>query len=171
MNFWNSGLRSILLVALFLTVPISCAKQANHDHSQHSHSHPGATTQHHHDASSDHSPAVTAQNYADAVKQMQARMASLDAILKSGKYDDVHKDTEAIRKLCGSLGELAAAQNSLVPKDKVKEVTDMAAELSKASRSFHSAAHDEDLPQVKEHYAHMGKLIESLSAYARASGS
>jgi len=97
---------------------------------------------------------------------VRSPLPSLDAIIKSGKYDDVHKDSEAIRQLCGSLGELAAAQNSSVPRDKVKDVVQIANELSAASRSFHSAAHDEDLAQVKEHYAHMGKLVESLAAYA-----
>src|SRR6058998_752003 len=105
------------------TLPVSCAKQPDHDHVQHDHGDHAAMSQHHHDATSDQSQAVMAHSFADAVKQMQARMISLDAIMKSGKYDEVHNDSEAIRKLCASLGELAAAQNSLVPKDKVNEVT------------------------------------------------
>ena len=167
MNFWKSSIgTSMVVAAVALTLPVSCAKQADHDHMQHDHMDHDAMSQHHHDAASDESSAVMAHSYADAVKQMQARMTSLDAIMKSGKYDEVHNDAEAIRKLCGSIGELADAQNSPVPKDKVKEVTDLAAELSAAARSFHNASHDEDLPQVKQHYAHMKRLVDSLAAYA-----
>ena len=169
MNLLKSSIgTSMVVAAVALTLPVSCAKQADHDHMQHDRADHAAMSQHQHDAISDQSPAVMAQTYADAVKQMQARMTSLDAIMKSGKYDEVHTDSEAIRKLCSSIGELAAAQNTPVPKDKVKEVTDMAAELSAAARSFHSASHDEDLPQVKEHYAHMKRLVDSLAQYARA---
>ena len=146
---------------LSLMVSLSCAKQTTPDHPDHAAMHDHSN----HSAMPDGSATPAAQSYADAVKQIQSRMTSLDALVKAGKYDDVHKDSEAIRQLCGSLGDLAAAQNSPVPKDKVKEVTESAKELSAATRSFHGAAHDEDLPQVKEHYAHMGKLIESLAAY------
>ena len=167
MNFWKGNIGGSMVVAvLALTIPVSCAKQADHDHMQHDQSSHAGTSDHHH-PTSDQSPKPAAQSYADAVKQIQSRMASLDAIIKSGKYDEVHKDSEGIRQLCGSLGELAASQNSPVPKDKVKDVIQIANELSAASRSFHSAAHDDDLPQIKEHYAHMGTLVESLAAYAR----
>ncbi len=169
MNFWKSTIGTSMVVAVVaLTLPVSCAKQADHDHMQHDHSDHADMSHHHHDdATSDQSTKPVAQSYADAVKQIQSHMTSLDAIMKSGKYDDVHKDSEAIRQLCASLAQLAAAENSPVPKEKVKDVTEMANELSAASRSFHSAAHDEDLPQVKEHYAHMTRLVESLAQYAR----
>ena len=169
MNFLKSSVGTSMVVAIVaLTLPVSCAKQADHDHMQHDHTDHDAMSHHHHDAASDESSAVMAHSYADAVKQMQARMTSLDAIMKSGKYDEVHNDSEAIRKLCNSIGDLAAAQNSPVPKDKVKEVTDTATELSAAARSFHGASHDEDLPQVKEHYAHMKRLVDSLAQYVRS---
>lgn len=148
---------STVLVVLMLMGPVSCTKAAKHDHSAHDHAD--------HAPTADQSAAPAAQNYADAVKQLQARMASLDAILRSGEYDDVHKDSVAIRKLCDSIGALAAAPNSGVPKEKVTEVTAAAKELSAATHSFHGSAHDEDLPQVKQLYARMGKLIESLAAY------
>lgn len=168
MNIWKSSIGTSMVVAVVaLTLPVSCAKQADHDHMQHDQPDHADMSHHHHEETSDQSSAVMAHSYADAVKQMQARMTSLDAMMKSGKYDEVHNDSEAIRKLCSSIGELAAAQNSPVPKDKVKEVTDIAAELSAASKSFHSASHDEDLPQVKEHYAHMKRLVDSLAQYAR----
>src|SRR5437667_11410663 len=152
MNFWKGNIGGSMVVALVaVTLPVSCAKQADHDHMQHDHMDHDAMSHHRHDATTEQSSTVMAHSYADAVKQMQARMTSLDAIIKSGKYDEVHKDSEAIRQLCGSLGELAASQNSPVPKDKVKDVIQIANELSAASRSFHSSAHDDDLPQIKAH--------------------
>ena len=124
-----------------------------------------------HAAASDDSGATAttapaAENYADALAQIRTHMTSLDAILKSGDYDAVHKDSVAIGKLGKSLGALASEQGSPVPKDKVTDVTAAGTELAAASRSFHSAAHEPDLPKVKEHYAHMGKLVESLARYA-----
>lgn len=160
-KFWKPVVGgSTVLAALILSGPVSCTKAAKHDHS--AHDRPGDS------AMSDHSPATAApaaRNYADAIEQLRTRMTSLDAIVKSGEYDDVHKDSVAIGKLCGSLGAMAAAPNSSVPRDKVTEVTAAATELSAAARSFHSAAHDEDLPQVKAHYAHMSRLVHSLAAY------
>src|SRR5205823_5421642 len=94
-----------------------------------------------------------ARTYGEAIKQMQTLVTSLDATVKSGKYDAVHHDADALRKLCASLPELAAAKDSPVPGDKVKEVSEAAQQLSTAAHEFHEAAHDEDLPHVKEHYA------------------
>jgi hypothetical protein len=136
-------------------MPLSCAKQDTHEHHDHSMMHDD----------SHHSAMPAAQSYGDAVRQMRALLASMDAKIKAGKYDDVHHDAEALRSLCNSLGELAAARNSPVPRDKVNEVTETAKELSAAGNSFHKAAHAEDLPQVKEHYAHMVKLVDSFARY------
>ena len=158
MKFWKLVIGGpTILAILVLSGGVSCTKQAKHDHSAHDHLD--------HAAAPDESAVPAAQNYADAVKQLRARMTSLDAILKSGEYDKVHKDSVAIGKLGKSIGSLAAAPNSPVPKDQVKEVTAAGTELFAASRSFHGAAHEEDLPQVKEHYAQMGELVESLAQH------
>lgn len=164
MKFWKPAVGgSAVLAALVLSGPASCTKAAKHDPAAHDHSG--------HSAMSDHStsPAATtapaARDYADAMEQLRARMTSLDVILKSGEYDDVHKDSVAIGRLGKSLGALAGAPNSPVPKDKVADVTAAGTELAAAARSFHSAAHESDLPKVREDYAHMGELVESLARY------
>ena len=155
-GFTNCGAAALAL--LMSMGPLSCRDQAKHDHSAHEHSDRGAV--------GGDPAAPAAGTYADAVGEIRTRMTSLDAILKSGDYDSVHKDSVAIGRLCKSLPGLAAAPNSGVPKDRVKDVTDAAAELATVSREFHSAAHDEDAVRVKEHYAHMGRLVESLAEHS-----
>ena len=165
-------------LALILVGPISCAKDqaaatpteahpghdhaAMQDHGAAGHEHSASTH-----GSSAHAAeeAVAANNYADAVKQIQSRMASLDAIIKSGDYDAVHKDCVAIGKLGESIGDLAAAQDSGVPKDKVESLRDAGKELATAQKSLHKAAHGDVLTTVKEQYVRMGKLLESFANY------
>lgn len=163
-------------LSLMLAGPISCAKNAQPGNDEHEHATPQSgeipyATSHHDHADghtrADHAvePSATARNYADAVKQLQARLASLDTIIKSGQYDDVHKDCVAIGELGGSIGALATAEDSGVPKDKVESLRAAGKELADASRSLHKAAHSDDLATVKAEYAHMGKLIDSLATY------
>ena len=182
MKLWNPAVGgSTILGALMFAGPASCAKDAKddaakHDHAKHGHAKHGHAKHGHsgHSATSDHSGAApttapAARNYADAIRQFRMRMASLDAILKSGDYDGVHKDSVAIAKLGDSLGALAAAPGSPVPRDRVKDVTTAGTELAAAARSFHSAAHDEDLATVKADYARMGTLIDSLARHVAGS--
>ena len=173
MKFWKPAVGgSTVLAALILAGPASCAKDAKDDGAaKHDHAAHGPSG---HSATSDHSGAApttapAARNYADAIKRFRARMASLDAILKSGDYDAVHKDSVAIGKLGDSLGALAAAPGSPVLRDQVEAVTAAGKELAAAARSFHSAAHDEDLATVKADYARMGKLIDSLARHVPGS--
>ena len=168
----NSAMNWIVTTILGMVVTLSGCKSnddSDHDHAaKHGHSakhdHPG------HGAPSDHAGATSttapaAQNYADAIHEFRTHMASLAAILKSGDYDGVHKDSVAIGKLGESIGTLAAAQGSPVPSDNLKDVKAAGTELAAAARSFHKAAHNDDLPRVKADYAQMGKLIDSLARH------
>ena len=160
----TSGKLAVSAAALVLVAAVSCNSKprqdrTGHDHGSHDHSTGGA-------ASGDAAATAPAtRDYADAVAQLRAQMASLDAILKSGDYDGVHKDSVAIGKIGQSIGALAAAKGSPVPKVKVTEVTAEGQELAAAARSFHHAAHEPDLPKVNEHYAHMRKLIDGLALH------
>ena len=162
MKSWKPVVSGLTALSVFvLAGTVSCAKQEKHDHSAHG---PSEQSQSH-----DPSVAPAAQSYADAVRQIRGHMASLDAIIKSGDYDAVHNDCVAIGRLSKSLAELAGRPNSPVPKDKLQEVSGAAGELAVAQRSLHSAAHDDDVPKVKEHYAHMGRLVESLARHSAGS--
>ena len=86
----------VALAVLVLSGPLSCAGQAKHDHSVHDHAD--------HSAAPDHSAGPVARDYADAIGQIQNHMTSLDAIMKAGKYDVVHKDCVATEKLSESIG-------------------------------------------------------------------
>lgn len=169
----KTAMTQIATTVLGMVVTLGGCKSGDHSDHDHAAKHDHAVKQDHsgHAATSDHSGATAttvpaAQNYADAIAQIRAHMTSLDTILKSGDYDAVHKDSVAIGTLGKSLGALATASNSPVPKGKVTDVTAAGTELAAASRSFHTAAHEPDLPKVKEHYAHMGQLVESLARYA-----
>ena len=173
MNTWKSvAAIPTVVAALSFTGPVSCSQEAKHDHKGHGHS--GHSAQHDqkahdhsgHSATSDGSAATPApRTYAEAIQRLRAHMMSLDAILKSGDHDAVHKDSVAIGKIGESLGALASAPGSPVPEDKVKDVTTAGAELKTASRTFHTAAHDADLATVKADYARMGKLVDSLARH------
>lgn len=167
----------VLLVA---TVPVfgmvSCSKKATRDQAVHGHEGRGAEAHaanpHAHSGHPSHSapdePAVVpAASYSDAVKRIQTHLASIDEIVKAGKYDDVHDDSEAIRKLCADVVKLAPTRDSGVPPERVQEVTAWANELSTASRSLHSAAHDDDVPRLREQYARMTRLLGSLQSFVR----
>ena len=109
--------------------------------------------------------APAARDYADAVAQLRARLASLDAIIASGDHDAVHKDCVAAGRLGNALGALAAAPGSPVPQDQVADVTASGKELAAAARSLHTAAHDDDLATVKKDRARMGQLVDSLARH------
>ena len=149
---------SLVMALMILAGPVSCSHEAKHNHKAHDHSR--------HSATSEESAATPApRRYADAIQQLRAHMMSLDAILKSGDHDAVHKDSVAIGKIGESLGALASAPDSPVPQSKVKDVTTTGAELKTASRIFHKAAHNDELATVNAEYARMGKLIDSLAQH------
>jgi hypothetical protein len=163
---WKRDSTVLSTLAFILAGSVSCAKDTKHDHAEHDHAAARDHSGGHGEASHHAAEApVTAQNFADAVKQLRGHMASLDVILKSGDYDGVHKDSVAIGKIGESVGSLASVQGSPVPHDRVKDVTAAGAELAAASRSFHKAAHNDDLATVKERYIRMGALIDSLARH------
>ena len=160
---WKRDSTVLSALALILAGPVSCAKDAKHDHAaarDHSGGHGSAS---HHGAEAP----VAARNFAEAVRQLQTRMASLDTIIKSGDYDGVHDDCVAIGKLGESLGALAATEASGVSKGKVSDVSAAGQELSTAARGLHKAAHNDQPATVKGEYARMVKLVESLGSLAR----
>ena len=151
---------------LILSGPLGCSGHTSHDHDHpHDHDHDHASHSH-----PDDSAAPVAGSYADAIQQMRTHMTSLDAIIKSGNYDAVHKDSVAISKLCDLIGGSGglAATNGSVPKDKLSEVSDSAKQLSEASRSLHHAAHAGDINQVRADYARMRELVDSLARYSQS---
>jgi hypothetical protein len=168
---------TIIVTAMLLAGPVGCGGNAKRDrpgdgHVTHQHAAGNHAAQGHAaHGQSGHSGdlATTApapRDYADAIAQLRAHMASLDSILKSGDYDAVHKDSVAICKIGESVGALAAAPGSHVPPEQVKAVTSDGAELSAKSRSFHKAAHSDDLATVRADFARMGQLIDSLELRA-----
>lgn len=151
----NSGMRHIggrILLALLLTVAMSCARQAT----------PGA----HED--SPVTPQATS-GYAETIKQIEARMASLDATVKAARYYAVHNDAEAIIELCDSLQKTAADPNSGVPRDKLATVTASAKELATAADEMHAAGHAGDVPRFQQRYADMVRIVGLLAQYGRGS--
>lgn len=108
-------------------------------------------------------PAPAPKSYADAVKNIQDRMKSIDTAIKAGKFKDTHPDAEAIIAVTKLLGELALADGSGVPKDKVKEVNKSAKDLAEMTDMFHDAADAGKADEAKGHYDHMVKLVESIS--------
>lgn len=143
---------SILLAVALLALAVSCSKQATHDnHAAHDHA--------------DHAAAPAPSGYAGAIKQIRTHMTSLNGIIASGSYKAVHNDAEAIVDICESMEKLAADPNSGVPRDKVSLVGQQAKELATASDAMHGAAHAGEVAKLKEHFAHMGRVVESLAQY------
>jgi hypothetical protein len=138
---------SVLLLAAWMFLPAPALRAAEDD--QHK----------------ENADAPKATSYSDGVKQIQDRMKSIAATIKAGKFKEAHKDAEAVIALSKSLGELALADKSGVPQDKVKEVNRSAKELAEAADSFHDAADDDKAKEANEHYAHMAKLVDALSQY------
>ena len=103
------------------------------------------------------------KTYAEAVKQIQDHMKSIDTAIKAGKVKDTHPDAEAIITLSKSLGELALADKSGVAKDKVKEVNKASKDLAEMTDSFHDAADAGKTEEAKKHYDHMVELVKTIS--------
>lgn len=103
------------------------------------------------------------KTYAEAVKQIQDRMKSIDTAIKAGKVKDTHPDAEAIITLSKSLGELALADKSGVPKDKVKDVNQASKDLAEMTDMFHDAADAGKTDEAKKHYDGMVKLVKTIS--------
>jgi PBP1b-binding outer membrane lipoprotein LpoB len=103
------------------------------------------------------------KTYAEAVKQIQDRMKSIDTAIKAGKLNDIDPEAKVIITLSQSLGELALADKSGVAKDKVKEVNQAAKDLAEMTDKCHDAADEGKADETKGHYASMVKLVKIIS--------
>lgn len=110
---------------------------------------------------------VAPKTYSEAVTQIQDHMKSIDTAIKAGKVKDTHEDAEAIITLSKSLGELALADKSGVPKDKVKEVNQTSKDLAEMTDMFHDAADAGKADEAKKHYDGMVKLVKTVSDYVK----
>lgn len=126
MNTWKfvSDIPAVV-AALVFTGPVSCSQDAKPD--QRAHDHTGHAAKHDHkahdhsgnSAASDESAATPApRTYADAIRQLRAHMVSLDAILKSGDHDAVHKDSVAMERSVSRLGRWLPRRTVLSRKTK-----------------------------------------------------
>ncbi|MBI2920662.1 MAG: hypothetical protein HYY18_06210 [Planctomycetes bacterium] len=113
---------AFLALAVFAT---GCGKED--DHSGHNHgkdAHGGTPVK------------VESKGFDDSIAQMEARLASIDALVASGKLDEVHKDAEAIQKLAEGLPEHAkgfAAEKATAIGAASKELAGFFAEIDEAA--------------------------------------
>ena len=134
--------RSSFLLTLAAGLAISVAAYAPSALAQHSH---GAGEQPgHKDDDHAHGEVAKAGSFADAAQRIAADVKAMDAALNSGgaggSVAGVSDKANAVATLAKTLGALALAKDSGVPREKVRDINLASKELAEAADNLHNIA-------------------------------
>ncbi len=107
---------------------------------------------------------VSSKGFDDSVAQMESRLKNIDALIASGKLDEVHKEAEVIRDLAKEM----PAQTQGWPADKASGVSDSSGKLAALFEEIDEAADGGKPDETKAATAKMRELVGKLKAFAPA---
>jgi hypothetical protein len=117
---------------------------------------PSALAQHGHgdqpgqkDDGHSHGEVTKAGSFADAANRIAADVKSMDAALAGGSIAGVSDKANSVATLAKTLGALALAKDSGVPRDKVKDINLASKELAEAADNLHNIADAGDVAKSK----------------------
>ena len=103
----------------------------------------------HKDGDHSHGEVAKAGSLADAAQRIAADMKAMDSALASGSLAGVSDKANAVATLAKTLGALALAKESGVPREKVKEINLASKELAETADNLHNIADAGDLAKSK----------------------
>jgi hypothetical protein len=100
-----------------------------------------------------HGEVAKAGSFADASLRIVADVKAIDVALAGGSIAGVSDKANAVATLAKTLGALALAKESGVPREKVKEINLASKELAEAADTLHNIADAGDLAKSKAAFA------------------
>lgn len=158
----KSTKRSILFLSLAAGLALSATAPAL---AQHSH---GAGQPGHKDDDHAHGEVAKAGSFADAAQRIAADVKAMDTALAGGSIAGVSDKANAVATLAKTLGALALAKDSGVPREKVKEINAAGKELAEAADNLHNIADAGDLAKSKAAFAPVKAAAAKVAALAPA---
>lgn len=130
----------VLSLILASGLALSTASMALAQHS-HGDDKPGAGGQPgHKDDGHAHGEVARAGSFADAAQRIAADVKAIDAALAGGSIAGVSDKANAVATLAKTMGALALAKESGVPREKVKDINLASKELAEAADNLHNIA-------------------------------
>lgn len=162
----NRSHLSVLSLVLMSGLALSIAPSAL---AQHSHGGGGAGDQPgHKDDGHSHGEVAKAGSFADAAQRIAADVKAMDSALAGGSVAGVSDKANAVATLAKTLGALALAKDSGVPREKVKEINTAGKELAEAADNLHNIADAGDVAKSKAAFAPMKAAAAKVAALAPA---
>lgn len=150
-----------LILASGITLSIAPSALAQHSHG--SDGQPG-----HKDDGHAHGEVAKAGSFADAAQRIAADVKAMDAALAGGSIAGVSDKANAVATLAKTLGALALAKDSGVPREKVKDINLAGKELAEAADNLHNLADAGDLAKSKAAFAPVKAAAAKVAALAPA---
>ncbi len=162
----NRSHLSVLSLVLMSGLALSIAPSAL---AQHSHGGGGAGDQPgHKDDGHSHGEVAKAGSFADAAQRIAADVKAMDSALAGGSVAGVSDKANAVATLAKTLGALALAKDSGVPREKVKEINTAGKELAEAADNLHNIADSGDVAKSKAAFAPVKAAAAKVAALAPA---
>jgi YHS domain-containing protein len=158
--------QSSFLLTLAAGLAISVAAPAAF--AQHSHGDDKPGQHGHKDDGHSHGEVAKAGSFADAAQRIAADVQAMDAALAGGSVAGVSDKANAVATLAKTMGALALAKESGVPREKVKEINAASKELAEAADNLHNIADAGDLAKSKAAFAPVKAAAAKVAALAPA---
>ncbi|MBX3316668.1 MAG: hypothetical protein KF902_07380 [Phycisphaeraceae bacterium] len=158
----------VLSLILASGLALSTASMALAQHS-HGDDKPGAGGQPgHKDDGHAHGEVAKAGSFADAAQRIAADVKAIDAALAGGSIAGVSDKANAVATLAKTMGALALAKESGVPREKVKDINLASKELAEAADNLHNIADAGDVAKSKAAFAPVKAAAAKVAALAPA---
>ncbi|MBK9126249.1 MAG: hypothetical protein IPM13_00395 [Phycisphaerales bacterium] len=155
-----------LILASGLALATAPSALAQHSHGD---GKPGAGGQPgHKDEGHAHGEVAKAGSFADAAQRIAADVKAMDSALAAGSIAGVSDKANAVATLAKTLGALALAKDSGVPREKVKDINLASKELAEAADNLHNIADAGDVAKSKAAFAPVKAAASKVAALAPA---
>lgn len=132
------------------------------------HSHGAGEQPGHKDDGHAHGEVAKAGSFADAAQRIAADVKAMDNALAGGSIAGVSDKANAVATLAKTLGSLALAKDSGVPREKVREINLASKELAEAADNLHNIADAGDLAKSKAVFAPVKAAAAKVAALGPA---
>ncbi|MBX3356634.1 MAG: hypothetical protein KF724_13130, partial [Phycisphaeraceae bacterium] len=132
------------------------------------HRHGGGGQPGHKDDGHSHGEVTKAGSFADAALRIAADVRAMDAALTAGSIAGVSDKANAVATLARTLGALALAKDSGVPREKVREINLAGKELADAADNLHNIADGGDVAKSKAAFVPVKAAAVKVAALAPA---
>lgn len=155
-----------LILASGLALASAPSALAQHSHGDDK---PGAGGQPgHKDDGHAHGEVAKAGSFADAAQRIAADVKAMDSALAAGSIAGVSDKANAVATLAKTLGALALAKDSGVPREKVKDINLASKELAEAADNLHNIADSGNVAKSKAAFSPVKEAAAKVAGLAPA---